>query len=524
MRKTSLTSPTPTDLLAAFARIWRPVAVALALLLAWTPARGQSLLPPEAEVEIPFDSLDDQLTNVRGVNYIPGHAASSVAILNPQFADKLPQIELDLWNLRNAGVNTIRFWLNFWAWGTDPDWYISALQLVFARCEQWGIRVIPILWDALFEPCALGGAPTGCGPKDGCENYGCFYYSLIPNPDQQFYVWLPNPGGAYIFDQTRLQQWAPLFALYVNSVVTAVRESPALFLWDIMNEPVSGYAPLDLWLDAHIYQVRALDPNHGVTVGIALPMHQSQALVDQLDVLSFHPYAILKETYLDHLDEARMTAASAAGGPIPVLATEGLGGPGGGQRYEDYLRWVEEAECGFTLFEAMVHNAPYAYRQLTGFLYPDGTARVDADAVVAFKNLAQQQGGYYDPAPVGVTPAGPGAVPLAPLGQGCWAGVGPPEIVSLLRNWESQYGNPPYPSIVDATTANTYFGINLGVYADLSWLGLVAPAQQQIWLTSFAAFEQALEDSDWPAAEAAVFAMKNVNVASMPLGVIGNQQ
>lgn len=485
------------------------------------PAQFSSLPPIARATTIPFEPLAPDLHNVRGANYIPSFAASGAAILSVQFTSEIAQIELDLWNMRHAGINTIRFWLNFWSWAENPTYYLAAIEFVLQRCELWGIHVIPILWDGVFE-----ARPFLCPPEEiTCPlQPPCLRpFQQVPTPWLQFSAWFPNPGAAYIFYPELQSFYDPFFDLYVNQVVNRLEPYDSLFMWDIMNEPISGCWPeLDNWLFRHIAAVRQLDPGRPITVGIALAQHQTTALVSQLDVVSFHPYTTLKEGFLDFLAQARAIA-----GEKPVLATEGLFGPGAGARYEDFLRYAEQQHLGLTLFEAMRHtNSSYAFYFGTGFLYPDGETH-DLEPVAAFQGLAARQGGYFGGPFTQKQPSMPPAwVPYWPLGSFGWEGVGGPEIVSLLRHWNAQYG-VLYPALV-ATTTVTYRHIVASTFGSLESLGVPTAAEETTFEAHLASYDTAvgLTPPDLVTAEQELVAMKDLLLVLMgpTRGNIGNQQ
>jgi hypothetical protein len=169
---------------------------------------------------------------------------------------------------------------------------------------------------------------------------------------------------------------------YVRAVVEAGRKSPALLIWDVMNEP-SG-AKVNPWLEHYCELVKSLDADHPVTIGWA-HAGSNEGSADWVDVMSYHPYGIFDKNRHVWTDTVRKIARRH---DKPILVTE-AGGPGFGQRYEECLDYFQKEAVGFYLFEAMVGTN--RFRRITGFVFPDGSAR-ERSAVEAFQLCARRQG------------------------------------------------------------------------------------------------------------------------------------
>jgi hypothetical protein len=198
---------------------------------------------------------------------------------------------------------------------------------------------------------------------------------------------------------------------YVREIVRAGRDSPALLLWDVMNEPVlrgddrNGHRAFTAAILRH---VRRNDVWHQTTVGMTAfvpnhPGHNALAQIPELDVLSVHPYGAFRDHVETSVDYAT-SMPTATGGLLekPVLVTE-IGCPGCGQPYADALdyltnvRWTwhggEVEGVGFFLFGAMVGwesgNFPHAEKH--GIFYWDGSVR-HAASCRAIQQVAIAQG------------------------------------------------------------------------------------------------------------------------------------
>jgi len=106
--------------------------------------------------------------------------------------------------------------------------------------------------------------------------------------------------------------------------------------------------------------------------------------------MSYHPYGIFDKNRSVWTDAVRKISRRHS--DKPILVTE-AGGPGFGQRYEECLDYFGKETVGFYLFEAMVGTN--RFRNITGFVFPDGSAR-ELEAIVAFQACARRQGVQAD--------------------------------------------------------------------------------------------------------------------------------
>ncbi|KAK7757376.1 hypothetical protein SLS62_000388 [Diatrype stigma] len=94
-------------------------------------------------------------------------------------------------------------------------------------------------------------------------------------------VYTVNLGGQYHDDFYRLPQIKEAYKRYVEAVVTRYKDSPAIFAWELANEPRCGAdgvrnlprsgdcttETLGSWIDEMSTYVKSLDPHHLVTWG-----------------------------------------------------------------------------------------------------------------------------------------------------------------------------------------------------------------------------------------------------------------
>ena len=337
-------------------------------------------------------------SNVRGVNYIPTYPsvwadppelpgnlefvgiASSVAIWRFYTSGDVDQ---QLGWLRGLGVNTLRVWLNHAVWEHDErecrarggsNAFLDHFAELLALASKHALYVMPILWDELFvEPSNT--------PFDDIT-----VWVRNPASAKVNLAWASDPSDPYNGDE------------YVKAVVRIGRQSEALAMWDIMNEPGQH----DAWLRHYCDLVRQHDPNpaHKITIGNAALTPFGGALtaaaLDQptLDVLSYHPYGMFRQNVQAWTGLARQVSQPPfTDRPKPILATEG-GNPGEAQRYDDFLAYCSEVRVGSMPFQAMIGRGKFIFGDGQGMLYDDGEMRFEQDAV-ALRGLGRHQGRLY---------------------------------------------------------------------------------------------------------------------------------
>ncbi len=342
-------------------------------------------LPIEAEeprAEQPWEVIRADFSNVRGLNYIASYAASDVAMW--RFYDR-DQIDRELTMIKGLGANSIRVWLAWVVYDTEPEKFISRFQDFLALCEKHQLTVMPILWDSCF----------------GDEQAS---YDDVRD-------WVANPGTQHVADP----DFRTKGDAYVQAVVKAGSKSRSLLMWDIINEP-SGPG-INQWLEHYCRLAKTLDAQHPITIGWAHATGNDVS-ANWVNVMSYHPYGIFDKNRQIWTEQVKRIAQ--ANGNKPILVTE-AGGPGMGQRYEECIASFEGLQVGFYLFEAMV--GANRFSNITGFFYPDGTVR-EVTPIEAFQSLAERQG---------VTPPGTFALPTR---KPPYAVAGINEVTDLILHWD----------------------------------------------------------------------------------------
>lgn len=100
-----------------------------------------------------------------------------------------------------------------------------------------------------------------------------------------------------------IQDWT-LTNAYLKNVVEKIKDHPAVFAWDIKNEPDLDYESrgklnVEAWLSQTIGRIKEMDSIHPVTIGWSTAT-AAEALEDQVDIISYHYYQDLEELSETH--------------------------------------------------------------------------------------------------------------------------------------------------------------------------------------------------------------------------------
>ncbi len=316
---------------------WLPTVAVAATLLAAAgcsrPASAPATEPPDYAA-------------IRGTNYVPSYASTSVAIWKNFDAEV---IDRELGYAERLRFNAVRFFLQYVVYEHDPDQFLANLDEFVALADKHGLKVMIVLFDS------------------------CFGEEPAMDKDQSP-KWVNNPGFSRLGEEHR-----PALEKYVRDVVERYRGDPRILAWDVMNEPMADLEHVTRAERATIWQfvshfcefVKQADPTHPITVGHAVPEYIPQTM-DQVDVLSIHSYLTYEEWLQGDIDLAVGYAKQAG---KPVIFTE-FGNSGAGQKYEAALDVIERNGLGFFLWELMIAKMQFNDQQ--GLVYPDGTIREPA--------------------------------------------------------------------------------------------------------------------------------------------------
>ncbi len=376
-----------------------------------------------------WEVIAPDYSNVRGLNYVPDYpsilanppglapgeeyrgVASSLAIWRFYQRD---DIRTQMTNMKALGCNALRVWLSSAAYEVEGDVFIAKVVDFFRLAEAAHLYVMPVLFDYDFvEP-------------------------NLANRNADIVRWVRNPSLAELEPGSDFRRRPRGGDEYVRSVVTAVRDSPALLMWDIMNEPL----PMD-FLDHYLRLVKEVDPRTPTTIGWGGVSDSDQPGFDNsfidhpaLDVLSVHPYGIFYETFTEAVRRMRFSNAAHNPVPKPMLISE-LGNPGGYQRYERVLDYVAREgngkPLGFFLWQAIVGDSRtnHPFNGGSGLQFVDGTVR-DLQGAAAFRDVAVRQGIGGLPRIVTKPRTAPDYFDYTGIP------LGVDQVVDFLRNWHDR--------------------------------------------------------------------------------------
>jgi hypothetical protein len=289
-----------------------------------------------------WEDLRADYSNVRGFNYVPVYPAlyDNPPVLDPPqrfFSSASPvgtwrfwqahDVDRQLGWLKAAGCNAVRVFLSYAVWRHDederapgaPNLFISRFVELLRLCEKHRLYLMPVLWNA-FSP---GGSDPSATPYEDISNW-----PRSPAHADTNVEWALANGG----DE------------YVRAVCAAGRDSRAVFIWDIGNEPSGEWFE---WFAFMARLVREVDPNptHGITVSFAAYpnfLDNPVPAIPEISVLGFHPYGVFRQNTQEWVRMARRSARPSIADRVkPILATEG-GSPGLLMLYQDFFRQIRD--------------------------------------------------------------------------------------------------------------------------------------------------------------------------------------
>lgn len=194
-----------------------------------------------------------EVLGIKGVNYYPKNRAW--AMFGTDFNGQL--IRSDMNSISSMGLNTIRIFIPYSEFGASEvkSVYLNQLKKLLDIAGESGIKVMITLFD--------------------------FY------------------GNYDISDWTRNLRHA-------EQIVMAFKDHPALFGWDIKNEPDldfenRGKNKVLAWLKEISSSIRSWDTNHPITIGWSNPKVATE-LIEEVDFISFHYYDSA-ENFKDAFDQ-----------------------------------------------------------------------------------------------------------------------------------------------------------------------------------------------------------------------------
>jgi hypothetical protein len=360
-----------------------------------------------------FEYINTGYTNVRGVNFTPYnyesvngtgiYSGASNTTMQWRFY-QTGSTDLQLGYIRGLGLNSVVVFCGLYdyekhfatgATGFSNE-FIGKYRNFLGLASGHKLYVTPVMFDST----ALTSGPTGNS------------YEYITN-------WVAMPPTTL-----RTSGWYEATGqYYVRDIVEASTGFDNILMFNLMNEPdpnaVSGL------LRTGIDHIKSLTTGIPLTIGFAASIHRPGSYYTNwtlaylsggnsgLDVHSYHPYGIFKETFDAFTVLARESSATK-----PVLVTE-FAGPTTAQLPQDVLRYAEATGVGWQFYNNII--APTGSRQilngLGGLVFYDGTvpnlvtvsglhaAAVRAGAptggFIQFSGSPGYETGYFNPFPIG---------------------------------------------------------------------------------------------------------------------------
>lgn len=193
----------------------------------------------------PFEEIkglqSDENYNIKGINYYPQDTPWNT--FGDAFSEEI--IDKDFKIIKDAGLNSIR---------------------IFIQYEDFGKANVP--YEKLEKLTKL--------------------MNLAAKNDLRVVVTLFDFFGDYTVLNWTLNQ------RHAESIVSHIKDHPALLAWDIKNEPnldfnSRGKERVVSWLENMIDLVKSVDSEHPVTIGWS-DIKSASILKDKLDFISFHYY------------------------------------------------------------------------------------------------------------------------------------------------------------------------------------------------------------------------------------------
>jgi hypothetical protein len=223
-----------------------------------------------------------------GSNYIPATAINQIEMWQPETFDP-KQIDWELGLAEQAGMTTMRVFLHDMLWMADAKAYKARIDTFLEIADKHHIKVLFVLFDSCWDPNPhLGPQPA---PIPGQHNSG----------------WVQGPGQKGLEDTAGY----PKLEAYVKGVISAYRDDPRIYGWDVWNEPHEGesdsiHQAAKVGLVANLLPqvfawARAAEPSQPLTSapydggdwspkGLAALAPVQRIQLEQSDVISFHNY------------------------------------------------------------------------------------------------------------------------------------------------------------------------------------------------------------------------------------------
>lgn len=227
---------------------------------------------------------------LRGCNFIGSDCANRFDMWQSHNAQKhLETAERELALCEKIGFNTVRIWLIFEAYYSEPEHFMDMVEKYLTMCHNHGLRVMFVLAHEEFLPRGEVYRPT---TVVGEQPYALGYHQGIVPPSGEEAAKTPH----HYFDYPELRE---PFLQMLRSVVGKYANDERVLCWNVLNEPgitLPQERTCEL-LRTFFAEVRKQNPSQPLCADIwrtpkmgELQSESEKLALELSDVISFHNY------------------------------------------------------------------------------------------------------------------------------------------------------------------------------------------------------------------------------------------
>ncbi|KAM5352965.1 hypothetical protein ACJ41O_005687 [Fusarium nematophilum] len=240
-------------------------------------ALGVALASHQAAAKVPagFVTTNGEKFSLDGEDFFFAGSNAYYLPFNIWGTDHYRDVKVGLDAAVDAGLKVIRTWAfhdnnKTYVSGGLPKYNTGAEETAMQVFNSDGTVEIDLhLLDVVIEAAEASGIKLILALTNNWADYGGMD------------VYTVNLGGRYHDDFYRLPAIKKAFKNYISAVVNRFKDSPAVFAWEIANEPRCGAdgtrnlprgpdcttTLLTSWIDEISTFIKSIDPNHLVTTG-----------------------------------------------------------------------------------------------------------------------------------------------------------------------------------------------------------------------------------------------------------------
>jgi hypothetical protein len=208
-----------------------------------------------------------------GCNFVPSTAVNDIEMWQEDTFYTVT-MERELGWAQGLDFNTVRVFLNYVVWKSDPAGMKRRFGQFLKIADQHRIAVMPVL----FDDCNFADHVAKAGKQPA------------PVPGVHNSQWVSSPPLAMV---TKREEW-PDLERYAQDMIGAFGRDRRVVMWDLYNEPGnSGMGEKSLPLAEAVFGwARAMKPRQPLTMGVWDDVNSgmSRRMMELSDVISFHGY------------------------------------------------------------------------------------------------------------------------------------------------------------------------------------------------------------------------------------------